>query len=56
MVLKVWVGLPENRSVFLFRDQVSRGNNLALGLGGGKSELSKKEVVPELEAGTETSQ
>lgn len=42
--------------MFLFRDRVSRGNSLASGLGGGRSELSEEEVVPGLEAGIETSQ
>jgi len=42
LVLKGWVGLPENRIAFLVRDQISRGNGLAWALGGGKSELSKK--------------
>ena len=39
--------LPEYRGMFLFRDQVSKGD-IVLDLGGGKSELSKKEVVPRL--------
>lgn len=53
LVLKGWVGLPENRTAFLFRDQISRGSSLASG--GGKSELSKEEVVPGLEPGIKTS-
>ena len=41
--------------MFLFRDHISRGNILPLDFGGGKSELSKKEAVPRLQAGIEAS-
>lgn len=42
--------------MFLFRDQLSRRNGSALSLDGGKSELSKKNVVRRLRARTETGQ
>lgn len=44
------LGGARNGTAFL-----SRGNSLALGLGGGKSELRKDQLVPGLEAGIETS-
>lgn len=56
LVSKGWVGPLESRRLFLFRDQVNRGNSWASDLGGGKSELSKKAVVPRLRARIETRQ